>query len=179
MSKLDFIADVTLRGIIENSINYIWLLFEEAKKEERNQLYKEETRRVIILYTISIIEAVLLYLYKERGEEMIFSEYKHPHNLPREYNHKDNPDFGIVIAVRKNCKTPDHKIGLYNLVSFFEKKKIIKEDTAKKILEANEVRNTFHFHKPREKAVFDINKIEDTFKLLVYILENTPRFLKK
>ena len=53
MSDLDFIKDKELRSTLENSIEYIYALFEESKNGEQKQLYKEETYRVIILYVIS------------------------------------------------------------------------------------------------------------------------------
>ena len=61
MNELDFISDATLRKRVEDSIEYIYVLFDDAKKTE-NKLFQEETYRVIVLYVVSIIEAILLYL---------------------------------------------------------------------------------------------------------------------
>ncbi|MDO8743182.1 MAG: hypothetical protein Q7J30_01310, partial [Candidatus Azambacteria bacterium] len=61
--KLDFIQDNELRKTIENAIQYIYIIFDQAK-DSKSELYKEETYRVIVLYVISVIEAILLYVLK-------------------------------------------------------------------------------------------------------------------
>ncbi len=69
--ELSFIKDKELKRIIEDSIQYISLIFDNTKKSSNN-LYKEETYRVIILYVISIIEAILLYILKRRREKITY-----------------------------------------------------------------------------------------------------------
>jgi len=76
MRELDFIKDKDLRKTLEDSIEYIYTLFEQSKNDKQKELYKEETYRVIVLYVVSAIEAVLLYFYKERVEKIEYLEYK-------------------------------------------------------------------------------------------------------
>lgn len=70
MRDLDFIKDKELRKTLEDSIEYIYALFEQSKDSKQKKSYQEETYRVIILYVVSAIEAILLYFYKARGRKL-------------------------------------------------------------------------------------------------------------
>lgn len=178
MSDLDFIKDKELRKTLEDSIEYIYTLFEQSKDDGQKELYREETHRVIILYVISAIEAVLLYFYKERGEKIEYLEYKFVQTLPTGYGHHGKTGLPVVVAVQEKLEKPEHQIGTHDLVNFFKTKKLIQEKTATDILELNDVRNTFHFSKPRAKNC-DLKRVESALQLLVHTLEKAPRALKK
>ena len=178
MDDLDFIKDKELRKTLEDSIEYIYALFEQSNDDEQKELYREETRRVIILYVISAIEAVLFYFYKERGEKIEYPEYKFIQSLPPEFTHSGKAGLPVVVAVQEKLEKPEHQIGLHELVKFFKTKKLIQEKTATDILELNDVRNTFHFSKPRAKSC-DLKRVESALQLLVRTLEKAPGVLKK
>lgn len=177
MDDLDFISDVQLRKTLEDSIEYIYALYEQSKGAEQKPLYIEETHRVIVLYVVAAIEAVLLFFYKERKEKMEFCEYKYIMTLSDKYRHKDKEEFPVVVAVQEKVEKTDYQIGLHDLVIFFLKKKLIQKKTANRILEINDIRNTFHFSKARTKAC-DIEKVEEALSLLVHTLERAPEALK-
>lgn len=177
MNDFEFIKDEELRKTIENSIEYIYTLLEQSKSNDQNELYREETRRVIILYVVSTIEAILLYFYKVRGEKIDYPEYKFVQILPSEYEHSGKPGLPVVIAVQEKLEKHEHQIGLYDLVFFFKTKKLIQEKTANDILELNDIRNTLHFNKPRSKNC-DVKQVEAAFQLLVYTIERAPGVLQ-
>lgn len=177
MQDLDFIKDTKLRKTLEDSIEYIYTLFEQSKENQQNQLYKEETYRVIILYVISAIEAVLLYFYKERGEKIESIEYKYVQTLPESYVNNNKKGLPVVVAVQVKIEKEEHQIGLHDLITFFKNKNLIQEKTADNILELNDVRNTFHFSKPRVKNC-DIERVESALKLLVHTIQRAPIALK-
>jgi len=177
MNELEFIKDKELRATIENSIEYIYALFEQSNNSEQKELYREETYRVIILYVISAIEAVCLYLYKERGEKMECLEYKFVKTLPREFSHNKKSGSLVVVAVQEKIEKKEHQIGLYDLIIFFRNKGLILEKTANDILELNDVRNTFHLSKPRNKSC-DLKRVESALKLLVHTIKKAPLALK-
>jgi len=177
MNDLDFIKDSELRKTLEDSIEYIYALFEQSKDDEQKELYREETYRVIILYVVSAIEAVLLYFYKVRGEKIEYLEYKFVQILPAEYAHRKKAGLPVVIAVQEKLEKQEYQIGLHDLVTFFRTKKLITEKTTTDILELNDVRNTFHFSKPRAKNC-DLKRVETALQLLVYTLERAPGVLQ-
>ncbi len=178
MNTLDFIEDGELRKTLEGAIEFIFALHEISKAEGRNPLYQEEMCRVIILYVISAIEAVLLYFYKVRGEKIERPEYRYVHQLPLQYSHNVKSPSRVVIAVQEDVTKKEYEIGLQDLVVFFKDKKLILKQTAEKILELNDVRNTLHFSKRRDKKC-DLSRVEDALALLVYVLEKAPTSLKK
>ncbi len=177
MNELDFIKDPSLRKTVKDSIDYTYVLFEESKKKTDNKLFEEETYRVIVLYVISVIEAILLYLYKKGGYEMTYLDYKFINTLPEAYRHENSPGSRVIVAVEKSISKTEHQIGLSDLVNFFREQKKILTPTAKKILEINNLRNTFHLSKPREKIVCDITQVEQALKLLVYVIQKAPKGL--
>ncbi len=177
MTDLDFITDSQLKKTLEDSVEYIYTLYEQSKSLEEKPLYKEETYRVIILYVISAIEAVLMFFFKERDEKITFCEYKYVEILSEKYNHREKSNLPVVIAVQQVTEKKEHQIGLYDLVTFYRDKKLIQEKTAQDILELNDVRNTFHFSKPRVKEC-DVEKVESALNLLLRTIEKAPVALK-
>ena len=178
MADIDFIKDKELQKTLEGSIEYIYALFEQSKDDNQNELYREETHRVIILYVISAIEAVLLYFYKERGEKIEYLEYKFVQILPPEYKHSGKTGSSVAVAVQEKLEKKEYQIGLHDLVIFFKSKKLIQEKTATDILELNDVRNTFHFSKHRVQKC-DLKRVEVALQLLVRTLEKAPGVLQK
>ncbi len=178
MKELDFIKDEDLRKTLEDSIDFIYNFHEQSKGDEHNKLYQEEVYRIIILYVVSVIEAVLLYFYKIRGEKIEHSEYKFVHMLPPEFGHMNKAKLPLVIAVQVKVEKQDYDIGLHGLVIFFKAKKLIQDKTADDILELNDVRNTFHLNKPRAKKC-DLERVEAALNLLVHTIENAPKALEK
>ncbi len=180
MKDLDFIEDSVLRQTIEESIEYIFILFSDTKIDGVKALYKKETCRVIILYIISIIEAILMYLYKKRGDKITFTEYKSVSFIPEIYPHSEDGNSKVVIAIQKESERVDSQIGIRELVLCFKDTGDITDSTASDILKLHDIRNTFHFNKSRDQIVFDIEQIEDALKLLVYVIKRAPkRLLRK
>lgn len=177
MNELDFITDTSLRKTVKDSIDYTYILFEESKKITDNKLYEEETCRVIVLYIVSVIEAILFYLYKKGGYEMMYLDYKFVNTLPEDYRHKNSQGSRVVVAVQKSINKTDHQIGLSDLVNFFKDHKKLLKPTAKEILEINDLRNTFHLNKPRKKIICDVAQVERALKLLVYVIQKAPKTL--
>ncbi|MFA5830031.1 MAG: hypothetical protein WC843_06110 [Candidatus Gracilibacteria bacterium] len=176
MSNFDFIKDENLRNTLDDAIEFIYVLFKRSKEEGQKELYKEETHRIIILYVVSAIEAVLLYFYKDRGERIKHPEYKFVQALSPKFGHSEKKGCPLVIAVQE--KKEKDQIGMRDLVTFFKAKKLIEEKMANDILELNDVRNTFHLSKPRAKSC-DVKQVEAALQLLVHTIENAPKALEK
>jgi CRISPR/Cas system CMR-associated protein Cmr1 (group 7 of RAMP superfamily) len=179
MHNLDFIADEKLRQTLDKAIKYVYALFERSELEAESELYEEEAYRVIVLYVVSTIEAILLYIYRARGEKITYSEYRYVHMISPEYRHAKRQESPVVIAVQEQVEKTDYQIGLHELVTFFREKNLVSRDLARNVCDLNSVRNTFHFSKPRASLVCDRTRVESAFKLLVNILEQAPRALEK
>ena len=175
---LAFIKDTDRRESIETAMEDIYALYEESKGDHQHKSYSQETYRVIILYTVSTIEAILLYFYKVRGEKIEYVEYKFIQQLPSEYRHSEKSSSPVVIAVQEKHEKKDYQIGMFDLVVFFKEKKLIQEKTAQAILEINDVRNTFHFSKKSIEHC-NIEQVEKALGLLVRTIEKAPSALTK
>lgn len=63
--EIGFISDSELQDRINNAIEFIFTQYEESKTNNNNR-YREETYRIIILYVVSVIEALLFqYIMNE------------------------------------------------------------------------------------------------------------------
>jgi hypothetical protein len=179
MDGLDFITDASLRKTVGDSIEYTYLLFEESKRRTDNKLYQEETCRVIVLYVVSIIEAILLFFYKKGGYQIPHIDYKYVEILPEKYTHMEASGDRVVVAIQKRGNKEEFQIGLKSLADFLESQKLISKRAASEILAINNLRNTFHLSKPRGKIACGVRQVERALKLLVYIIERSPKGLLK
>lgn len=175
---LTFIKNKTLQQTIVDSINYMNVLF-KTNKQIANNTHKEETYRVIILYIVAVIEALLLYVLKERNEEIITLNYKKPSEISIKVKHTDYPNDKFVTAIQCKEIKPDQQIGVQDLVNFMHKKNLMKADTVNDILEINNIRNTFHLNKPRLDIKLELNKVEKAFALLYKIIDGVPKAIAK
>ena len=158
-------------------LNIFSRFLNNQKMPGKKKYIGEETYRVIILYIVSVIEAVMLYFYKARGEKIGYIEYKFVQTLPLEYGHREKIGLPVVIAVQEKLDKQEHQIGLRDLVIFFKTKRLIQEKTSDDILELNDVRNTFHLSKPRAKNC-DLKRVESALNLLVHTIKRAPEALK-
>ena len=60
------------------------------------------------------------------------------------------------------------------MVHFMKNNNLMRKETAQKILDINDIRNTFHFTKPRNKITCEIDGVEKAFELLLKVIENAP-----
>ncbi len=170
---LDFILDESLRKTIEDAIQYIYIIFDQTETSD-SALYKEETYRVIVLYVISVIEAVLLYVLKTRGEKIEYIDYKYVTSLPRGFIHKEVPENPVVVAVQKRQEKADHQIGLVEMVEFMKNSGLMSDSFAEDILKANDIRNTFHLTKPRSVKC-EVDTVDLVFDLLIKVIKRAPK----
>ncbi len=174
----DFIKDSDLRKKIEDSVEYIYAAYEESKKKDKSELFRTETFRVIVLYTVSIIEAVLFDIYHQQDKRLIKEEYKETISLPKEYIHTKIENGTIAVVVIKKTEKDEIEIGFQELVKFLEKEKVLQKETVTRMLEINNVRNTLHLRKERVQTC-TVKEAESALELLLYTLQNAPRFIKK
>ena len=175
-NELNFLKDKDLKKTIEDSIQYVRIAYKQAKDSEK-ALYKEETYRVVILYIVSIIEAVLLYVFNLRNEKIDRLDYNYISPVPQEFKHSKLPHNVVVIAVQKKTTKNNKRIGFVELIDFMKTNCLIEKKLAQEILDINNVRNTFHFTKPRNKIICEIKIVENALELLVKVLKNAPKMI--
>lgn len=176
---LSFIQSKTLRKTIIDSIEYILFIFRETNKKNITPIYKEETYRVIVLYSVAIIEAILLHILEIRGDEITTLVYKNPSKISEKIKHQDYPYGNVVTAIQCKEKKLNQQIGVRDLVTFMKKNKFMSDETAHDIIELNNIRNTFHLNKKRAKINLEVQKVELSLSLLHKIIKGAPKAIAK
>mgnify|MGYP001599166181 CR=1 FL=1 len=99
-NDLLFISDVSLRKKIIESIETISGLYLVEKDSKYPKELTREVRRIIILYSASIIEALLLFLYKKSKYHIENIEYKEVFQLPSGFQSENKSKLIIAKQVR-------------------------------------------------------------------------------
>ncbi len=121
--NLRFITDISLRRKIENSIETTSFLYLKRNEKSTSSGFAKEIRRAEILYAASIIEAVLIHLFKRRGESMSKTDYKDVVTLPSIYQSGSHP---VVVARQVQIPKLGRELTLDSLLELFSKNGIIK-----------------------------------------------------
>lgn len=177
--ELSFIKDKdeVLGKRIENSIEYIYSLYEDSKQAHRSDLYRTETYRVILLYVVSIIEAVLFYIYDARKLSLTKIEYKSIHKLPNKFI--DTSTKGqLIMAVKTERGKTEPEITLRELVQFLVQEKVLKKETSERLFKVMEIRNSIHLRQPKQKSHTVIDVIF-SLDLLEYVINNAAQGFNK
>ncbi len=173
--EFGFIKNKALRNRIEESVEYVLILVEEAR-EVKNKKHQTEKYRTVVLYSTSVIEALLFDIYHRIGEKIKKVVYKDPSELNTNYKHETQGG-RVVVAVRTTLDKAEIEIGFVELLSFLKIKKILKAETVERIRVLNSMRNTIHLRKKGD-AQCSITDVEEALSLLELTIKNTPRFIK-
>lgn len=150
----DFITPKQLRNNIIDSFEFVarfWLL--ALKIEPR---YEDEMSRTIILYNISIIEALLLFSAKKRKIKFLELTYKIPTALPEQFQ---NSKEVLVLAYQSKTEKKENRVWLQDLIK--EHKSFLGDSLHSDITDLQSIRNTFHLSANR--SVLTLKRAEKSF----------------
>jgi hypothetical protein len=170
--QLDFVSDPILRQRIDDAVAYIYTLYEESKNEHRNDSYRTETYRVIILYIVSIIEAILHYIRELRGDEIVKIEYKDKITISEEYRSRRTAG-PVIMAVECKVAKTESEVSLRELIQALTGT-VLTSDTAAQIADLARMRNSVHLRQ-RNVRECTIKDIEEALGLLVHTINHAPR----
>ena len=156
-----FILDLPLRRKIEDAIETSSFLYLLNQGGTPSPGMAKENRRMIILYSASIIEAILLHLFKRKGFVMPKVEYTKVHTLPPNYQLETG--LTLVMAKQLTGSRSDRELMLDNLLKFFYDQGPIKLVLKEKIDRARNVRNTFHLSKSRKGIQCGDSAVQSSF----------------
>jgi hypothetical protein len=153
-----FITNDSLRAKIISSIFTISGLYLVEEKQRNSPELAKEIRRVIILYSAFIIEAILLFMFKKKSEKLEKIDYKDVYELPS--NFQTASSYTLVVA--KQVKIPKHEreLMLDVLLKYYVEKGIISRNLESKIKKVKDIRNTFHLSKPRSGLRISQNDVQ-------------------
>lgn len=156
-----FISPKAFRKNIVESVEfaaYLWILSQSTEPK-----YSDEMARTIILYNISIIEALLLYRAKKQKIEFTKTVYKEPSEIPSSFQ---TPGKRTVLAFRETILKSDSQIWLHDLI--LGQEDFLGNKLHKKIRDIQEVRNTYHLSKDRSKIY--LQNAEDSFDIVLQLV---------
>lgn len=170
-----FISDIYLRKKIVNAIGTISGLYLVERDEKYPPELSKEIRRTIVLYAASIIEALLLFLYKKCGKQQFKVNYNNVYSLPSSL--QISTQYKLIVAKQVKIPKEERELTLDVLLKFYtNEEKIISKELAAKIEKAKDIRNTFHLSKPRSRLVANVNTIklsaEAIYETIVVVKEN-------
>lgn len=158
---------------MEDSLNYIFTLYETTKKEDSSNIYTQETYRVLVLYCTSIIEALLFEFYHLQKKDIVRTEYKDSQKLSSVYQNNRQPHGDVVITTRFQREANEAEIGLNELISFLHPTPL-KQQTRDRLLQLNALRNSFHLRKIGSTQCTRAN-VEEALELLYLVFTNTEK----
>ena len=117
-----FITDARLRGDIKIALGFSSYLIRLSAKAQKN--YKRELRRVVILYTASVVEALCLFLIKQNNLSKEKLEYKYARTIvmPGVSLPKGNTQ---VVALQEKIPLFLTDIPFFDAINILRKEKIL------------------------------------------------------
>ena len=175
-NNLSFISNTTLQNKIRESIELTSILYIKRNEKDADKWVVKEFCRMEILYAASIIEAVLLYVFKEKNFSLDRMNYKEVHILPKHF--QADQDRKVVVATQIKKTAQERELMLDSLVSFFYKKKLITKTLKGRIDSVRKVRNTFHLSKSRHGIRCDADSVNTAYDTVIQVFAFARRILK-
>lgn len=146
MGHFDFVGNLTLRNNLDVAFDHILTLIPFSESKSYGKLEKSSFRKTIIIYTASIIEALLFNQVQEKCSEDDLTSYKWGIENPKElYKIDDKHKIIGGDYVFKPTSLQLDKINLGIINKLLYEKKFISEDMFKKIDKVRILRNDQHF----------------------------------
>lgn len=146
MGHFDFVDNLSLRNNLDVAFDHILTLIPFSESESYGVLEKSSFRKTIIIYTASIIEALLFNQVHEKCSEDDLTSYKWELENPKELHAID--DHNKVVGgkyVLKPTKLQLDKINLGIINKLLHEKKLIDDDMFERIDKVRILRNDQHF----------------------------------
>ncbi len=169
-----FIKNVALRRKIEQAIAAS-VFFRLQAQAAGSPEFTKEMFRISLLYIAAIIEAMLLYVYKDCNFSDTEREYKFPHAIPQEFQHDKRGK--IVIAIEVDTKRHERALHLGFLATYIQKERVISTQITERIRRVNDIRNTFHLSKSRQGMRCTSQSVEEATKTLTDTISSIRAYL--
>jgi len=140
------IKDNILRKNLDIVFNYVLILLTLSESKEYSAVIKSSFRKSVVIYISSIIEAMILYLLKQKikDKKVILSEEWKYFNIVSIYQISDNPYEEVISGIRKNEVKDINRIDFYRMNDICLNHKIIGKGLFNKLNKARKLRNRLH-----------------------------------
>lgn len=166
MSHFDFISNQTLRNNLDIAFDHVLTLIPFSESKSYRKLAKSSFRKTIIIYTASIIEALLFDHIQKKCSESDFTSEKWEIENPRILYEIDgkNKIVGGNYVLKPTVLQPD-KMNLGIINKLLHDKNLINNDLYKKIDKVRLLRNDQHFGTHQVIKEYDKSDLEFVFSV--------------
>lgn len=166
-----FVTPKTFRTNIVESVEFVawlWVLAQEIEDK-----YQNEMVRIIVLYNMSIVEALLLFWAKRRKKKFFEDKYTDKYTLPTELQGVAGKE--LLIAHFSRVEKNDTRVWFHDLIA--EGKQLLGKDLHGRVTDLQDIRNTFHLSKTRR--ALSLKKAESSFDVVLEVVNKIKKDLKK
>ena len=167
----NFVTPKAFRTNIVESVEFVGWLWVLAQKTEEK--YQDEMVRTVILYNMSIVEALLLFWAKKQKKKFFEDKYTDKHILPNELQGVNGKE--LLIAHFSRVEKNDTRVWFHDLIA--EGKQLLGKGLHTRVVDLQDIRNTFHLSKSRR--VLSFKKAEGSFDVVLEVVNKIKKDLKK
>ena len=166
-----FVTPKAFRTNIAESVKFVVWLWVLAQKIE--QEYRDESVRTVILYNMSIVEALLLFWTKKKKKKFFEDKYTDKYTLPSAL--QGTIDKELLVAHFSKVEKSDTRVWFHDLIA--ECKQLLGKDLHDRVIDLQDIRNTFHLSKTRR--ALSLKKAEGSFDVVLEVVNKIKKDLKK
>ncbi|PIX57185.1 MAG: hypothetical protein CO060_03120 [Candidatus Yonathbacteria bacterium CG_4_9_14_0_2_um_filter_43_16] len=171
-ANFDFVQDLSLRKNLVDSIKFLSFLW--ALRDSKNE-NSQEIDRTIMLYSASIIEALLLDFCKRKTIQFPEEKYAHEQTISKSFPaHIDDEKFTngrIILAIKSEKKKPDNVITFENLLEKLGE--FLGKRLTRDIYALKDTRNTLHLSKSRK--IIEIKETEKSMNNVLKVIQKVSK----
>jgi len=166
-----FVTPKAFRANVIESVKFVAWLWVLAQKIEDE--YQDETVRTVILYNMSIVEALLLFWTKKKKKKFFEDKYTDKYTLPIKLQGTSGKE--LLVAHFSRVEKDDTRVWFHDLIA--ECKQFMGKDLHDRVIDLQGIRNTFHLSKTRR--ALSLKKAEGSFDAVLEVVNKIKRDLKK
>ncbi len=167
-SNFPFIPKSVLRKNLDESFEHILTLLPFTESKSYNEAAKSAFRKTIIIYTASIVEALVFYVIDTEFSDDDVREYYSTWELKdKKMLHVLDSERKIVAGTycRVLAKSGKGKMNLGQIIRFLKDKEILDEDLYKKVDQIRVFRNEQHIGTHSNVPIYGKKKLEKAFSI--------------
>ncbi len=167
-SNFPFISNTVLQKDLDESFEHILTLLPFTESKSYNEAAKSAFRKTIIIYTASIVEALVFYVVDTEFSDDDIREYYSTWELKdKKVLHVIDSEHEIVSGTycKVLAKSGKDKMNLGQIIKFLKDKKILDEDLYKEVDQIRAFRNEQHIGTHRSVPIYGKKKLEKAFSI--------------
>lgn len=177
-SNFPFVKNEILRQNLDEAFNHILVLLQFIESANYNEAAKSAFRKPIIIYTVSIVEALLYHVLDKEFTDGDLKEFYSSWELSdKKVLHEVSESHHIVAGDYKKVlgKTGKEKMNLGQIADFLKKKGVLSKSLFETVDEIRILRNEQHIGTHAQVKSYTKENLEKAF----FIAREVKEFVQK